>query len=206
MNERVIVAIAGGTCAGKSTLAELLSTEYSSSVSIISQDSFYPDRSSWREDDLESFNWDTISSINEDEFTLAINGLISGADVSVPSYNRPTHSRLDEECRTIPASRVLVVEGLHAIYITSRAVAASRSRNVMVISVFVDCPEPVRRRRRMQRDEGLWEHFARYWTGRAEVVYRAEVLPQRTSANVILSSPWTSGEINSLTSEIDRAL
>lgn len=206
MSERVIVAVAGGTCAGKSTLGQLLQEEFHDSASIISQDSFYPDRSDWSEDNLESFNWDTITSINEDELALAITGLAAGVDASVPAYDRPTHSRVDEERLITPARKILVIEGLHAIDITRRAFAANHPHNLVVINVFVDCPEPERRSRRMRRDEGLWEDFLGYWLGRAEVIYRDEVLPQRANADIILTSPWAGADFNALTDKIRRFL
>lgn len=206
MSERVIVAVAGGTCAGKSTLAHLLAEEFHDSASIISQDSFYPDRSDWPESDLELFNWDTIASIDEDELALAITSLAAGRNANVPVYDKPTHSRIDGESLITPARKILVIEGLHVIAITRRTFAVNHPRNAVVVNVFVDCPEPERRSRRMRRDEGLWEDFLGYWFGRAEVIYRDEVLPQRENADIVLASPWANTEINALTDEIRRLL
>lgn len=194
LSQRILIAIAGGTCAGKSALAHLLSQQLDLQVSVVCQDDFYPDRSSWHYRDLKNFNWDALTSFDIDQLISCVRNLASEKSVRVPIYDRATHARQPKQSRNFTATQITILEGLHAIEVAHRALKDHARRDLALISVFVDCNESERKIRRERREELMDSFpgsFSEFWVSRCEPTFRQEVLPQRSHADIILRSPWS---------------
>jgi uridine kinase len=190
-----LAAIAGGTCAGKTRLSESLIAAIPYDAVVLSQDNFYPDRSSWNYSELTKFNWDGLKSFDLDRINSCLCELISGQPISAPQYNRVTHAIDHGEARTIAPARVLILEGLHAIELARHCLQQVKNEAISLTAIFIECESLERRHRRMQREfstKTISGDFAAFWEERCEPTFQAQVLPQRRLADLIVRSPWTS--------------
>lgn len=200
-----LVAIAGGTCAGKTRLSECLYKALPCEATVLSQDSFYPDRSTWDYWKMAKFNWDKLESFDVDHIYFCLRELISGRPVSVSRYDHVTHAIDWDEVQIIMPVRVLIFEGLHAIELAKHCLRHASGHAINLTAIFIDCEEPERRRRRMRRElctKTVPGDFAEFWRERCEPTFQAQVLPQRRLADLVVRSPWTSATLTDLLARI----
>lgn len=196
-----LVAIAGGTCAGKTQLSEGLIAAIPAEGAVLSQDSFYPDRSTWDYREIVKFNWDDLKSFNINRIESCLCELILNQSISVPRYNRMTHAIEGDRTLIIGPVKVLIFEGLHAIALARHCLQQVGTDAISLTTIFIDCEEGERRRRRMQRErlaKTVPGDFVQFWEERCEPTFHAQVLPQRGLADVIIKSPWPSGTLADL--------
>src|SRR5215475_2894614 len=106
-----MVAIVGGSGAGKSWLAERLQRSFKASARRLSLDDFYLDRSHLPPARRASLNFDNPGAIDWDCFETALQKLASGKPARVPLYDFETHSRVPRN-RIFKPKPILLVEGL----------------------------------------------------------------------------------------------
>lgn len=191
-----VIAIAGGTCSGKSTLAEELTARLPHDVVVIPQDSFYPDRSLWPIRLDSEFNWDTLASFDSAAMRIFVRELATAESVDVPVYDRVSHSRSSANRKIAVGGKVVVFEGLHAIDVTINSLS-SIDNQLKLATVFIECSESERLRRRIAREKlyGSYSpHFLTFWENLCEPTFVTEVLGQRDIANVVMRSPWDGRE------------
>jgi uridine kinase len=164
MSERIILGIAGGTGSGKSWLANFLQRELGARALIISQDSYYKDRSGATKIAEQALNFDHPRAFDTPLLVAHLDALRRGKPVEVPCYEYRTHGRASQTRRLEPAP-LIVLEGILVLHS-----AAVRRR--LDHSVFVETPADVRLIRRIRRDAAeraiptaetlrLYETFAR---------------------------------------------
>jgi uridine kinase len=196
MPARSVIAIAGGTCSGKSMLAGELTVQLPHDVVVVSQDSFYPDRSGWPIELDSKFNWDTLASFDEATMRDFLRELSTAESVEVPVYDRPSHSR-SRANRTIAIDgRVVIFEGLHAIDIAISSLTPIDTR-MELGTIFIECSEGERLHRRVAREKlngSYSQAFLTFWENLCEPTFVAEVLAQRDVADLVIKSPWDDGD------------
>ena len=130
MNKRVLVGIAGGSGSGKTVASKNLTTLLSPNDSvIISQDSYYKDRS-----DLDM----------EERAAEQLTAFLDGEAIDIPIYDFATHTRM-RETETVHPVPIVIVEGLMILGIEFL-------RELMDVKVYVDVPADIRFIRRLKRD------------------------------------------------------
>lgn len=140
-----IVAITGGSGSGKTTLARRIQLHYGSqSVSILSQDSYYIDRSATFDGDGGCVNYDHPDAIDFKLLESHLRDLIVGESIEHPIYDFATHRRLDEAVLFHPTP-IVVLDG-------TLILSQERLRPLFYRSIFIECPDRVRLRRRLHRD------------------------------------------------------
>ncbi len=142
----ILIAIAGGSCSGKTTLAGLieeLALERSLSCAVIPLDNYYKcsdlpfeERMKINHDLPEAFDW----PLCHDHLTR----LAAGQPIEMPLYDYTIHNRTDKTIRIDPP-RVTLMEGLYTLHDES-------IRSICDLKIFLDCPLEERRRRRLARD------------------------------------------------------
>jgi len=187
-----IVAIAGGTCSGKSTLASTLVRLFPDDLTVLEEECFYPDRSLLSEDEISAVNWDSIDSIDATEILDTLEQLALVGYAYVPAYNRNTHKRYYNDT-TVVASAVIALEGLHSITLLDRwRTAAKGVAELPVLRIFIDCPEAIRYDRRKTRERAkatVPGNFETYWTLSCEPTFQQEVLLQCDRADLVVRCP-----------------
>jgi len=141
----VIVGIAGGSGSGKTTFAERLRANLGADrCVIISQDNYYHDQSHRFDGDGGSVNFDHPKALDFELLGRHLHSLARQQPVEIPLYDFASHSRLEETLSVVPKPLILV-EGI-LIFTSEHVVAHLHHR------IFIDCPEPLRFRRRLERD------------------------------------------------------
>ncbi len=142
-NSTIIVAIAGGTGSGKTTLAEKIHTHFPESV-LISQDSYYKDITHLSLEERSLTNFDHPNAL---EFSLLREHLISlreGQSIEVPTYDFSLHARTSKTTLIEPTN-IIIVEGILLL-------AVPEVRDLFDLKVFVDTDSDERVLRRIARD------------------------------------------------------
>lgn len=142
----ILIAIAGASGSGKTSLAKQLRRELEDwfRVAIVSEDSYYRDQSELTFIQREQTNYDHPDAVEESLLVQHLTALKSAGVVSVPVYDYEEHNRGEETVAVGPCD-ILILEG---ILILSREAV----RGTVDLSVFVDVPEEVCLRRRIRRD------------------------------------------------------
>lgn len=138
------IGIAGGSGAGKTTLAQKLANLLDGMAVVIEQDSYYKCRSHLPPEEREKVNFDHPDAVDLDLLTSHLRQLKRGMPVERPIYDFTTHTRKAETLRTDPVP-VVIVEGLFLF-------VKPDLRNLFDFRIFVDADPDIRFIRRLQRD------------------------------------------------------
>lgn len=141
-----LVGIAGGTGAGKTTvarrLAEILTTEQT--VCLLDLDSYYKDLSLLLPEERERVNFDHPDSLDLKRFLEDLHLLRQGQAIIKPMYDFKTHTRYPGGSLVVPGD-VVIVEGL-MLFVDDRV------RGLFDLKIYIDTPSDIRLRRRFERD------------------------------------------------------
>lgn len=141
----VTVGIAGGTGAGKTTLARALAGSLADEgVTIVYQDSYYKDRGHLAFPERAKLNYDCPEAFEIDLLASQLRMLKSGVAIERPVYSFEQHARADSTVRVEPQN-VIVLEGILVLY-------WQELRELLDLKVYVDAPADIRFIRRLQRD------------------------------------------------------
>jgi uridine kinase len=141
---KAVIALAGGTGCGKTTIASRIAGALPESVAILNHDAYYKDFSHLSFAERCRLNYDHPHSFDNDLFIQHIKLLRAGQPVARPVYNFSTHLR---EPHTVPVEprAILLLEGI--LVLESPPV-----RELCDLKIFVDTDADVRILRRIERD------------------------------------------------------
>jgi uridine kinase len=140
-----VIAIAGGTGSGKTTIAAAIETSAGASrVTRISHDSYYRDRFDLSPAERAGLNFDHPESLETELLVEHLDQLSAGNAVDIPVYDFVEHRRTSEPVRTHPRD-IILVEGVLVL-----AEPALRER--CALCIYVDTDDDVRFIRRLHRD------------------------------------------------------
>ena len=190
-----VFGICGGSGAGKTTLTRrLLERLDERDVSVLAFDAYYRDLSHLPFDERRRGNFDHPDSLDSELFLQHLDALRHGIDVDVPIYDFSTHT-LTGRFQRVEAAPLLLVEG---ILLLAFEEIASR----LDYSIYLDVPEELRLRRRIQRDmteRGRPEgHVRRQFATTVRPMHDALVQPNRHRADRIMGP----ADPDSLTDEL----
>jgi len=144
MADAFVLGIAGGSGAGKSTIARDLSQAVDPEITIISLDDYYEDLSELPLAEREDRNFDHPDAIDWDRLVADVEALARGETVTVPQYDFEKHARAPT-AKTVDPGPIVVLEGIFALY-HDRIVAQ------LDLALYVQTDADVRVLRRLQRD------------------------------------------------------
>ncbi len=139
-----LVAVVGGSGAGKSWLVHRLRNEFAKDSTLLSLDDFYRDLSHLEPVRREKINFDQPDAIDWPLFETALRDLHNGVTVTVPRYDFVTHTRLPLAEIRKPRSFVFV-EGLWLLW-------PKHIRELFDLRIFLECAQSLRWQRRLARD------------------------------------------------------
>jgi uridine kinase len=141
----VIVAITGGSGAGKTTVADALAAALAPiNVALLREDDYYNDNAATAGFVAEEFNFDHVEARDHSLLSEHLATLKAGGAVDMPRYDFISHGRLPERTRLGPAD-VVIVEGTHVLH-------PPTLRALYDLAVYLDVPDDIRLTRRIRRD------------------------------------------------------
>lgn len=177
-----LVLIAGVSGSGKTTLARHLSEHLD--VAPLSIDDYYRGYHDWPLEQRRLLNFDSPQAIEHELLADHLKALLAGATIARPVYD---HAAFVRHERTVPIepAEIILLEGLFSL-------AWPEIRDMAALRVYVDTPETVCFRRRIERDLNEFHRTSedallRYHT-HVRPNQERYVLPTRTHADLIVST------------------
>jgi uridine kinase len=141
----LVIAIAGGSGSGKTTVAQVILQRVGPDrISFLQHDAYYKDLSGLPPVQRAEVNFDHPNSLDSELLIRHIKQLKNGQPVEVPIYDFATHSRT-ERTYSVQARGVILVEGILLF-------AEPALRDLFDVKLFVDTDSDIRFIRRLQRD------------------------------------------------------
>ena len=184
-----VVAIAGGSGAGKSTISYSLVDSDPEKFDILNFDDYQKLKS---DDDLpiidEIINWDHPDIIRWDDLISDINTLKNGGAITINSWahrsNPDYHKHKKMIKRTIPPKEIIIVEGYLALY-------NPILNNLYDLSIYLDIDESTRNER---RDKGAVVTNEGYVEKVLIPMHRKYVEPTKRNADHVIDTSGLSLE------------
>ncbi len=146
MKKVTIIGIAGGSGSGKTRLVKNILKEIDNQqVVSIDVDSYYKDLAHIPLEQRHINNFDHPNSIDFKLLYNDLNTLLGNNHIKVPVYDYKTHTRKKDTFIEIKDAKVIILEGILALY-------DEQIRELMSMKIFVDTPSDVRLLRRIKRD------------------------------------------------------
>ncbi len=141
-----IIAIAGGTASGKTTVANRVYSATSSvgKVRLIRLDDYYKFHPDVELEQRRRLNYDHPDSIDWELLFEHLTMLKKGQSINKPTYDFTIHQRRAES-EVVEPGNVIILEGILAL-------AEPRIREIADIKLYVDTPDDLRFIRRLTRD------------------------------------------------------
>ena len=146
MSKPIIISIAGGTASGKTTVVNKIVKHFNSeNVSVISMDNYYKRRDDLSFEERKKINYDHPDAIDMDLLKRDVKLLLEGNKIYTPVYDFSLHNRDDNKQELIKPTKVIIIEGILALYDES-------IRSMSDIHIFVESDADIRFIRRLKRD------------------------------------------------------
>lgn len=184
-----IIAITGGSGAGKTTIARAVARQLGASAVVVAEDDYYRCASTIPNFDAATHNFDAPEAKEHALLREHLALARSGEAFDKPIYDLVTHRRRPNVERIAHAD-VVVVEGIHLL-------VDEPLRTLFDLTVFVDADEAVRLGRRMIRDVEARGRSQRsvlmQFFQTVRPMHETFVEPQRARADLVLACPFDAG-------------
>lgn len=181
--DTITIAVAGGSGAGKSTVARVILDRIGAEhIAYLPQDAYYRDLKDLPEAEHAHINFDHPDSLDTDLFVEHLEALKNGQPINRPVYDFSTDSRTGE-VDVIEAHRVILVEGILIF-------TEPRLRELFDVRIFVETDDDVRFIRRLQRDINergrTIDSVVNQWMSTVRPMHLEFVEPSKRYAHVII--------------------
>ena len=177
-----LIAIAGPSCAGKTTLAQGLVQALPEAVHF-PLDAYYADLSDIPLEQRAQHNFDHPDALDYGLLLADLQMLANGQSIHAPVYDFHPHTR-QSVTRPIAPPRYLLVEGLFALYFPAL-------RSLCDYRIYVDVRSKTSLERRIRRDSTergrLEAHVRQQFTYQVEPMAQHYIIPTRPHADRVVS-------------------
>ncbi|MSU48293.1 MAG: uridine kinase [Opitutus sp.] len=195
-----LVAVVGGSGAGKGWLVERLCRLLGSAACHLPLDDFYLDRSHLPLRRRALINYDRPHAIDWARVEQVLRDCIAGRPTTMPRYDFATYSRLDDQHGWQPRP-IVFVDGLWQL----RPPAV---RALFDLKIYLDTPTDLRCTRRLARDVAERGYAAdtvkRQWRTAVLPMHERYIEPQKKWADLVLRPPIKPATITELAGRISR--
>lgn len=139
-----IVAIAGGSASGKSTIVKIIAETYKDDIIVVGHDNYYKAHDDIDFDERKLLNYDHPKAFDTDLFCEDLKKLIRGEEIDMPVYDYTIHTRSKDTIK-VKAKKIILIEGILVLY-------EKKIRELTDTKVFVDADSDIRLKRRILRD------------------------------------------------------
>ncbi len=145
MNKPVIIAVAGGSSSGKTTVVnKILKQLKKYKIVVIKHDDYYKDQSHLSKEERKKVNYDHPFSLDNDLFFEHVNDLIAGKKIEKPTYDFVNDTRA-KETEVVESAKIIILEGILIL-------EDEKIRKLADIKLFVEADDDLRFIRRLKRD------------------------------------------------------
>lgn len=182
-NNTMIIGIAGPSASGKSLLANTIVRELGSDrVVVITEDSYYKDRSDISFEERAAINYDHPDSFDHELLATHLRALQSGESVQIPVYDFTQHVRSDV-VREIGQHTIIVLEGI-LLFVEPKL------RELMDVCIFMDTSLDICLLRRLKRDiverERSFDSVLQQYVETVRPMYFQFIEPSKRHADIIV--------------------
>ncbi len=187
MSKPIIIAVAGGSASGKSTVIEEIKHAFiDEDVVVIKHDDYYKDQSNLSREERRKTNYDHPSALENDLLVKHLNMLINGEAIDKPIYDFVEQTRSDKTERIEP-SKVILLDGILIL-------EDARIRDLADIKIYVECDMDLRLIRRIQRDMvergRSFENIINQYLTTVKPMHHLFVSPTKRYADVIIPNDY----------------
>jgi uridine kinase len=197
-----LIAITGGSGAGKTFLASQLAAALGVPATRISLDDFYRDRPRLSLARRERINFDHPRAIEWPAVEKALRRLARGDAAPIPQYDFKTHSRV-KGGRVVRPEQVVLIDGLWLL-------RRPALRRLFALKIFIRCPADTRLQRRLARDlrsRGRTRSSVQHqFSVCVQPMHERFVAPQERRADIVLDGDFTSRDIGQLAARVKNFL
>lgn len=145
MKRPVIIAVAGGSASGKTTVVNKIIEGFDPcNVTVIKHDDYYKDQTEMTMEERFKVNYDHPFSLDNDLMYTQVLDLIRGNKIIKPTYDFAEHNR-SEKTEEVEVTDIVILEGILIM-------EDKRIRDLCDIKLFVEADDDLRFIRRLQRD------------------------------------------------------
>ena len=182
MNKVKIIAIAGGSASGKSSIVKYIDDYFKDDLTVIGHDNYYKAHDDISFEKRSKLNYDYPGAFDNDLFYKDLVKLQAGNAINMPIYDYRIHTRSNQTI-TIYPTKIILIEGILVL-------EDKRVRNITDTKVFIDADSDVRLQRRILRDtkerdrslESVLEQFIK----QVKPMHEKYVEPTKKYADIII--------------------
>ncbi len=182
MNKVKIIAIAGGSASGKSSIVKYIDDYFKDDLTVIGHDNYYKAHDDISFEKRSKLNYDYPGAFDNDLFYRDLVKLQAGKAINMPTYDYRIHTRSSQTV-TIYPTKIILIEGILVL-------EDKRVRNITDTKVFIDADSDVRLQRRILRDtkerdrslESVLEQFIK----QVKPMHEKYVEPTKKYADIII--------------------
>jgi uridine kinase len=188
MSKPIIIAVAGGSSSGKTTVVNKIITNFSNErVEVIRHDDYYKDQSDKTLEERRVVNYDHPLSLDNDLFFEQILDLINNRPIEKPTYDFVELNRT-KITETVQPSEIIILEGILVL-------EDERIRNLSDIKIFVEADDDVRLIRRIKRDTTergrTLDNVLTQYLNTVKPMHHAFVKPTKRYADIIIPNDYS---------------
>ena len=192
------IGIAGGTGAGKTTVAREITDNVEEAATLIPLDNYYKDLSHMDFEERANVNYDHPSAFEWDLLQEHLDALLSGQPVEMPQYDFTEHLRKEERV-TVEPTDVIVLEGILALY-------DEDVNDMLDLHIYVETDADVRILRRIERDvvergrdlEGVMDQYL----STVKPMHEQFIEPTKKDADIIIPEGANAVAVNLLEEKV----
>lgn len=144
MTDIKIIAVAGGSASGKSSIVKQIDETFEDDLIVIGHDNYYKAHDDISFDQRSKLNYDYPGAFDNELFYQDLLKLQQGQSIDMPRYDYTIHTRSKETTRIRP-SKIILIEGILVL-------EDKKIRDITDTKVFIDADSDVRLQRRILRD------------------------------------------------------
>lgn len=177
-----IVAIAGGSASGKSTIVKIIEETFGDDLIVIGHDNYYSAHDDIDFEERKLLNYDHPKAFDTDLFYEDLKKLLAGEEIDMPTYDYTIHTR-SKDTKKVKAKKIILIEGILVLY-------EKKIREITDTKVFVDADSDIRLKRRILRDtverERSVESCLTQYIEQVKPMHEKHVEPSKKYADIII--------------------
>lgn len=144
MNDIKIIAVAGGSASGKSSIVKHIDQYFKDDLIVIGHDNYYKAHDDISFEQRAKLNYDYPDAFDNDLFYKDLIKLQNNEAIDMPTYDYTIHTRSEKKIRINP-TKIILIEGILVL-------ENKKIRDITDTKVFIDADSDVRLKRRILRD------------------------------------------------------